>query len=139
MIGHRDFRCSTTSQFDAVDITDDVRKAISESGIREGTALVFSPHTTCCVVLASSPADAAETIEEVMNEVAPRDLHYTHDAYSSEPPNAWSHITHMFAGSPSECIPVAEGDVVLDDDQRVVLLELDRPRPRRYSVHVIGE
>ena len=31
------------------DITDDVREAVAESGVRDGVACVYSPHTTCCV------------------------------------------------------------------------------------------
>ena len=31
------------------DITDEVNAAVSESGIRDGIACVYSPHTTCCV------------------------------------------------------------------------------------------
>ncbi|MGH2695350.1 MAG: YjbQ family protein, partial [Actinomycetota bacterium] len=31
------------------DITEDVREAVAESGVRDGIACVYSPHTTCCV------------------------------------------------------------------------------------------
>ena len=31
------------------DITEDVQEAVRESGVEEGIACVYSPHTTCCV------------------------------------------------------------------------------------------
>ena len=31
------------------DITEDVREAVRESGVQEGIACVYSPHTTCSV------------------------------------------------------------------------------------------
>ncbi|HWX08923.1 MAG TPA: YjbQ family protein, partial [Gaiellaceae bacterium] len=42
-------RLRTTGGLTVTDITDEVQTAVRESGINEGIACVYSPHTTCCV------------------------------------------------------------------------------------------
>ncbi|MFL5909773.1 MAG: YjbQ family protein, partial [Gaiellaceae bacterium] len=39
----------TAGGLTVTDITEDVQTAVRESGITEGIACVYSPHTTCCV------------------------------------------------------------------------------------------
>ena len=39
----------TTGGLSVRDITDEVNDAVRESGITNGIACVYSPHTTCCV------------------------------------------------------------------------------------------
>jgi len=39
----------TAGGLTVTDITDEVQAAVRESGVTEGIACVYSPHTTCCV------------------------------------------------------------------------------------------
>ena len=39
----------TAGGLTVTDITHDVQGAVRESGIQEGIACIYSPHTTCCV------------------------------------------------------------------------------------------
>jgi thiamine phosphate synthase YjbQ (UPF0047 family) len=39
----------TAGGLTVTDITEEVQNAVRESGIREGIACIYSPHTTCCV------------------------------------------------------------------------------------------
>ena len=52
MITFKEFETKTGGRLDAVDVTSEVAGVVADSGVRSGTALVFSPHTTCCVLLA---------------------------------------------------------------------------------------
>ncbi|HZO61628.1 MAG TPA: YjbQ family protein, partial [Gaiellaceae bacterium] len=45
----REQQLRTTGGLHIRDITDDVIEAVAESGVRDGIACVYSPHTTCCV------------------------------------------------------------------------------------------
>ena len=56
-----------------------------------------------------------------------------------EPANAPAHIAHVFIGKPSESLPVVDGRLQLGDGQRVFFVELDSPRPRRYTIQVVGQ
>ena len=60
MITHTEFETKTGGRFDAVDITGEVHDLVRSSGVSTGTALVFSPHTTCCVLIASEAERTAE-------------------------------------------------------------------------------
>ena len=146
VILYREFETKTGGRLDALDITDEVHDLVRESGIRHGTALVFSPHTTCCILLASQANGTFQSLGKAMERLAPPDGYYAHDdldirtenLVDDEPANAPAHITHVFIGKPSECVPVIEGDLRLGDGQRVFFVELDSPRSRRYTIQVVG-
>jgi thiamine phosphate synthase YjbQ (UPF0047 family) len=52
--------------------------------------------------------------------------------------NGHSHCMAMLLGPSSESIPVREAELVLGTWQRVLFLELDRERDRRWLVQVVG-
>lgn len=109
--------------------------------------VVFSPHTTCCILVGPrDPSALADALARTMDAVAPSDGYYAHDDFQirtenlveDEPPNARSHLLHVFAGRPSECVPIVNGELALSPDQRVLFVELDSSRSRRYCVQVVG-
>jgi secondary thiamine-phosphate synthase enzyme len=147
VIAFRQFETKTGGRLDAMDVTEDVAEVVSESGVRTGSALVFSPHTTCCVLLGPPSRAMVEALERAMETIAPNDGYYVHDDLlirtenltENEPANAPAHILHVFLGKASEAIPVVDGRLSLGSDQRVLFVELDCSRPRSYCVQVIGE
>jgi secondary thiamine-phosphate synthase enzyme len=147
VIVYREFEAKTGGCFDAIDVTEEVEEVVASSGVTEGRALVFSPHTTCCVLLAPSRADALATLEKAREYLAPDGIYYAHDDLSirtenlveDELPNAPAHILHVFCGRASVAMPVSGGRIVLGTDQRVLFVELDCSRARRYCVQVLGD
>jgi secondary thiamine-phosphate synthase enzyme len=147
VIAHREFETKTGGRFDAVDITDEVHELVRASGVSTGTALVFSPHTTCCMLIASEAEQTAAALATTMEIVAPENGYYAHDdlevrtenLVADEPANAPAHILHVVLGKASEAIPIVDGRAALADDQRVFFVELDSSRPRRYLIQVVGD
>ena len=147
VISFQQFDTKTGGRLDALDITGEVRDVVAESGVRHGTALVFSPHTTCCVLIASPNGGMIEALDRAMAKIAPHDGYYLHDDLEirtenlteNEPANAPAHIVHAFIGKASETIPVTDGRLVLGPGQRVLFVELDSSRKRRYCIQVVGE
>lgn len=147
VISHREFETKTGGRLDALDITDEVADVVRASGISDGSVLIFSPHTTCCVLIAPPGSATVRALERAMRSLAPEDAYYAHDdlkirtenLIADEPANAPAHIVHAFAGKASECIPVVRGTVALGDDQRVLFVELDCSRLRRYFIQVLGD
>lgn len=88
-----------------------------------------------------------DSIQETMGLIAPDGAYYAHDdldirtqnLVEDEPANAPAHIFQAIAGSASECVPVRDGELVLGDEQRILFVELDCSRKRRYLVQVVGE
>jgi secondary thiamine-phosphate synthase enzyme len=147
VVHFEEFETKTGGRLDALDVTDELCQAIKASGVAQGTALVFSPHTTCCVLLAAPGKGMLDALERAMESIASSDGYYAHDDFGirtenlvhDEPANAPAHIVHAFLGKASETIPVAAGMPLLGDDQRVLFIELDSSRERRYCIQVVGE
>ncbi len=147
MIFFEEFHTKTGGRLDVLDITPEVEEVIQAAGVRHGNALVFSPHTTCCVLVAVPGNKTAEAIEHMIESVAPSEGYYAHDDLAirtenlveNEPANAPAHIAHVLIGKASECIPIVDGRLVLNGNQKILFVELDSSRDRRYSVQVIGE
>lgn len=147
MILLEEFDAKMEGRLDAVDVTDELRGVVERAGVKHGSALVFSPHTTCCVLVAAKGADVTESLGKLMRAIAPEDGYYAHDdleirtenLVEDEPANAPAHILHCVIGRASESVPIVDGRLVLGDEQRVLFVELDSSRPRRYCIQVMGE
>ena len=147
MILFKEFETKTGCKLDALDVTEDVADLVRTSGVKEGSALVFSPHTTCCVMVAAAGDATVAALQDAMERIAPVAAYYAHDDLAvrtenlveDESANAPAHIFHVIAGRASECIPVTDGELRLGDGQRILFVELDCSRPRRYCVQVLGE
>ncbi len=143
----QEFETKTGGKLDALDVTDEVEEVVRGSGVTSGNVLVFSPHTTCCVLIATPGSEMLAAMERAMGAIAPDDGYYAHDDLDirtenlteNESANAPSHIVHIFMGKASESIPVTGGRLALGPGQRVLFVELDCSRPRRYCVQVVGE
>ena len=146
MITYREFETKTEGRLDALDITDEVKGLVQETGVRSGNVLIFSPHTTCCILLADNGNGTLASLGRAMERLAPGDAYYAHDdldirtenLVDDEPANAPAHIAHVFIGKTSECVPIVNGEVQLGEGQRVLFVELDSSRARRYTIQVVG-
>ena len=142
-----EFDTKTGGRLDALDVTQEVLDVVASSGVTKGNVLVFSPHTTCCVIITSPGVQTTTALDKAMQTIAPDHGYYAHDdldirtenLVDDEPANAPAHIFHVFAGKASECIPIVDGKAALGSEQRVLFVELDSSRIRRYCVQVIGE
>jgi secondary thiamine-phosphate synthase enzyme len=139
----------TGSHLQVTDITEDVRDLVRESGVTDGICVVYSPHTTCCVRVNEFEQGFLEDFAALLGRLIPDDTYYAHDDWDRrteniceedmEVGNGHSHCMSMLLGSASESIPVGEGELCLGQWQRVLFIELDRSRPRRWLVKVVGD
>ena len=130
-----------------VDLTDDLRRAIKDSGVTEGCAVAFCAHTTAALVINEWEDGALEDFRARLEALVPDDVAYSHDDLERrtqnlqdghERPNGRSHVAQMLMGGTSHAIPVAGGEPLLGRWQRMMLVELDEPKPRRVLFHVFG-
>ena len=136
----------TNREFDVIDITTDVEKAILTSGIQEGYALVYSPHTTCAVLVNEKESGLLADIQATLQRLVPQMETYLHDDFNirtenmheDETKNAHAHLRQVLGGKTSEYIPVGEGSLLLGQWQRVMFIEFDRPRPREVMIQICG-
>jgi secondary thiamine-phosphate synthase enzyme len=141
-------RLRTTGGLSVRDITDEVSAAVKESGVRDGIVCVYSPHTTCCVRVNEFEDGFLEDFTALLKTLVPRDKYYAHDDWDRRTENiceedmsvgnGHSHCMSMLLGSAGEAIPIRDGELCLGTWQRVLFLELDRERDRRWLVQVVG-
>jgi secondary thiamine-phosphate synthase enzyme len=132
-----------------VDVTDDLVSLVDESGVANGMALVYSPHTTCAIVINELEEGFLADFAGALAELVPEDRYYRHDDLTirtqgiepdtAEFPNGHSHIRSGVLSSSSQTIPIVDGRLLLGRWQHVFLCELDRARPRKVFMQVIGE
>jgi secondary thiamine-phosphate synthase enzyme len=131
------------------DITDEVTSAVTESGVRDGIACVYSPHTTCCVRVNEFESGLLQDFTNLLRKLVPTEDYYAHDDWDRRTENicpedmdmgnGHSHCMAMLLGTAGESIPIRDGELQLGSWQRVLFLELDRERDRRWIVQVVGE
>lgn len=133
-----------------IDITDDVQQAVDRAAIANGMALVYSPHTTCAIVVNEKESGFEEDFAELLAELAPAEgRYYRHDDLdirtegieddTEEFPNGHSHCRAGLLSSSSQAIPVVDGRLMLGTWQRIFFCELDRSRQRKVFIQVLGE
>jgi secondary thiamine-phosphate synthase enzyme len=138
----------TSGGLTVTDITDEVVEAVRDSEITEGIACIYSPHTTCCVRVNEFESGFLEDFAQMLLRLVPREGYYAHDAWDRrtenicpedmEIGNGHSHCMAMLLGTAGESVPVRDGELCLGTWQRVLFLELDRERDRRWMVQVVG-
>jgi secondary thiamine-phosphate synthase enzyme len=128
----KEITIKTNTRAQILDITAQVQKVVSESGITEGLCCVFIPHTTAGVTINENadPSVRQDIIME-LNKVIPFD-----DNYSHLEGNSAAHIKASIIG-PSVNIPVKNNNLLLGTWQGICFCEFDGPRTRKYYVKII--
>jgi len=132
-----------------VDVTGELFAAVERADVTNGMALVYSPHTTCAIVINEHESGFIDDFNELLSDLAPEaDRYYRHDDMDIRTeglddddlhPNGWSHARAGLLSSSSQSIPIVDRKLMLGRWQRVFFCELDRSRSRKVFIQVIGE
>lgn len=129
-----DFSVSTRARGELVDITDQVRDAVADSGVRDGLCCVFVPHTTAGVLINENvDPDVRRDVLAHLERVVPNEEPFRHSEGNSD-----AHIKAILVGS-SKTIPIRKGRLSLGTWQGIFFAEFDGPRNRSFSVTCVGE
>lgn len=138
---------SSDRPFQLIDITDPVAEVGAEAALRDGVVHVYCPHTSCGLAVTELEDGLHEDFERVLERLAPVEGPWAHDDMArrhqnlepDERVNGWSHVRGLLATLPFVIVPIAKGALALGQWQRLFLVELDGPRPRRtVSVQAWG-
>ncbi len=122
----------TTKAQQFVDITGLVNRAVSESGVRDGLAVVFVPHTTAGVTInENADPDVVKDILASLNKTYPQ-----HGEYLHAEGNSHAHIKASLMGCSCSVI-IENGKLKLGTWQGVYFCEFDGPRSRKVYIKVI--
>ena len=125
-------RTSKRTQF--VDITDEVERAVHESGVTSGLCYVYVPHTTAGVAINEhADPDVASDVEGVFDRLIPHQGPYRHAEGNTD-----SHMKAMLTGT-SQTILIENGRLALGTWQGIFLCEFDGPRHRTIFVRILPD
>ncbi len=126
---------SLETQFnDVVNITEQVKAVVAESGVREGTCIVYNPHTTASLAVTSfwDPKGFEDLQDEICRLIPTKvDFKHQHDT----PQDAAGHVKSAIVGISMPFI-VSEGKLLVGSSQGIFFLEFDGPRKRQFFVKV---
>lgn len=136
----------TKSEFDFIDITEEVRKFVQESRIKNGLVNIQIFHTSAALIINENELLLLEDIKKNLENCSPKSQDYQHDNFSKrtvnvcpgECINGHSHCKaiHLLVNA---TLNIIEGKLQLGQYQNIMLLELDRSRPRKVQLQIIGE
>lgn len=115
-----------------IKITGEVREDIEKSGIREGVALVFSPHTTAGLTINENadPDVVSDLIYGFEKTFPTRDSEYRHAEGNSH-----AHMKTTAFG-PSQTLIIHQGNLVFGIWQDLYFCDFDGPRNRTFYVKI---
>ncbi len=127
----------TTGGIALKDITRDLHRVLSESGLKEGSLVIFVPGSTAAVTTIEYEPGLIADIKRALEHIAPAGIPYEHDQRWHDG-NGHSHIRAALL-KPSLTVPFVDGALLLGTWQQVVFIELDvRPRTRAVVIQLIG-
>ncbi len=145
-IAHKIFEYKTKDTYDVIDVTDQVKEFITESGIKNGLVNTQIFHTSAALIVNENEPLLLGDIKRNLENAAPQNIEYKHDDFSirtvnlcnDECANGHAHCKaiHLLV---SATLNLVDSELQLGQWQRIMLIELDRSRPRKIQVQIIGE
>lgn len=127
-----EFRVETERRTHFVNIDQQVQDAIDTSGVEEGLAHVFVPHTTAGVTInENADPDVRADMDRILDRMVPWEGGYAHAEGNSA-----AHVKTSLMGS-HQTVFVHGGRLAFGTWQSLFLCEFDGPRTRKVWVQVV--
>lgn len=124
----------TRERAQLVDITAQVERIVSQSGVKEGTVRIFTPHTTAGLTInENADPTVVEDMLMELNKIVPLS-----DGYRHLEGNSAAHIKSSLFGV-SLSVFITGGRLHLGTWQGLYFCEFDGPRQRKVLVKVVEE
>ena len=160
MVYREDFKVQSDEKICTFhDVTEQTREIAARSGIRNGIAVVYSHHTTCCVItqecafeqsvtgLEALPQDLVDILDDIIPvcrleniylHPGPKALEFAeaHGEDARGCHNTDAHLRSSIIGR-SETIVMADGKLDLGDFGRIHFIDFDQTRARERTVQVM--
>ncbi|MEC0373670.1 secondary thiamine-phosphate synthase enzyme YjbQ [Paenibacillus chibensis] len=124
---------ATTGRDEMRDITREILALVHKSGVKEGTVLIYCPHTTAGIAInENADPDVKKDVLMRLDEVYP----WKHPKYRHAEGNTASHLKSITCG-PSQTVIITGGELLLGRWQGIYFCEFDGPRRRQYHVKIM--
>lgn len=123
---------NTAAHSQMKDITAEVKRAVADTGVRNGICVLFVPHTTGAVTInENADPDVVRDFLYEIDKVVP-----WNDGYRHYEGNSAAHLKASMIGF-SETILIEDGKLVLGTWQGIYFTEFDGPRRRKLHIKVL--
>ncbi|RSK52958.1 secondary thiamine-phosphate synthase enzyme YjbQ [Bacillus canaveralius] len=128
------FTIETNHRDEMNEITRIVGKLVEESGVREGTAIIYCPHTTAGITInENADPDVKRDMIRRFDETYP----WKHTLDRHEEGNTAAHMKASTIGASCHVI-ITNGKLLLGRWQGIYFCEFDGPRTRNFYVKITG-
>lgn len=129
---------NTANKVEFINITDEVQKAINESGIKEGLVLVNAMHITASVFINDDESGLHSDYKIWLEKLAPHQPinQYMHNRTGED--NADAHMKRQIMGR-EVVIAITNGRLDFGPWEQIFYGEFDGQRRKRVLIKIIGE
>ncbi|MGA1846108.1 secondary thiamine-phosphate synthase enzyme YjbQ [Deferribacter abyssi] len=129
---------NTKSKVEFINITNEVQKAVDESGIKEGLCLVNAMHITASVFINDDESGLHEDYKRWLEELAPHEplSLYRHNLTGED--NGDAHLKRQIMGR-EVVVAVTNGKLDFGPWEQIFYGEFDGQRKKRVLIKIIGE
>ncbi|MCR4856383.1 MAG: secondary thiamine-phosphate synthase enzyme YjbQ [Erysipelotrichaceae bacterium] len=122
-------------------ITEDVKKAIASSKIRNGMVTVETKHTTTGITVNESLECLQSDVDVFLAKLIPEDAPYSHNHmlldYGSTGGNPTGHLKALLTGNHCH-FPIVNGEMTGGSAQDIWFCEFDGPSQRTINIIIEG-
>jgi len=135
---HKELWLQIPARMDFVNITDDVERALQESGIQEGLCLVNAMHITASVFINDDEPGLHQDYKRWLEELAPHEplSRYQHNRTGED--NGDAHHKRQIMGR-EVVVAVTKGRLHFGTWEQIFYGEFDGKRKKRVLIKIIGE
>ncbi|WP_040197389.1 secondary thiamine-phosphate synthase enzyme YjbQ [Candidatus Soleaferrea massiliensis] len=142
MVKIKHIQVMTDDHFQFVRISEQVKEAVAESGIKNGMLFVVTAHTTTGITVNEGLSCLESDMQTTLENLVPDDYPYVHahwlPSYGRTSANATGHLRAMLTGN--HCVfPIEDGKILFGAAQEIYFAEFDGPQNRRITIEVMGE
>lgn len=128
---------NTKNRIDFLNITEEVRKVVKESNVKEGIVLINPMHITASVFINDNESGLLQDFRKWLEKLAPMDENlYKHNLTGED--NAYAHLWRTIMGRETT-IAITDGELDFGPWEAIFYGEFDGQRNKRILIKVVGE
>lgn len=129
---------STHGQGEMINVTSEIAREVSNSGVNSGTVTVFIPGSTAGITTIEYEPGLIVDMKSMWERIIPASINYEHDKAWGDG-NGHSHVRASLLG-PSITVPFINKRLTLGTWQQIVIIDFDvRSRSREIILQIMGE
>ncbi|MCA9487361.1 MAG: secondary thiamine-phosphate synthase enzyme YjbQ [Nanoarchaeota archaeon] len=129
-------KINTRERIEFVNITDEIRKAVRESGVQDGIVLINPMHITASVFINDNESGLLKDFKIWLEKLAPKEFDYNH--HKTGEGNGFAHLWRTIMGR--ECtVSISNFELDFGPWEEIFYGEFDGQRDKIILIKVLGE